>query len=36
MRKMLTKSLKSDRLECSRVWKISDVENPKNKEEIRK
>ena len=36
MRKMLTKSLKSDRLECSRVWKISDVENPKNKEEIKK
>ena len=33
---MLTKSLKSDRLECSRVWKISDVENPKNKEEIKK
>lgn len=33
---MLNKSLKSDRLECSRVWKISDVENPKNKEEIKK
>ena len=33
---MLIKSLKSDRLECSRVWKISDVENPKNKEEIKK
>ena len=31
MRKMLTKSLKSDRLECSRVWKISDVENPKTR-----
>ena len=28
---MLTKSLKSDRLECSRVWKISDVENPKTR-----
>ena len=33
---MLNKSLKSDRLECSRIWKISDVENPKNKEEIKK
>ena len=33
---MLNKSLKSDRLECSRVWKISEVENPKNKEEIKK
>ena len=33
---MLNKSLKSDRLECSRVWKISDVENQKNKEEIKK
>ena len=33
---MLNKSLKSDRLECSRVWKISDVENQKNKEEMKK